>query len=323
MNLAIVGATGVVGREFISIIEQRRLAFENLRLFASARSAGTRVTVCGKEYIVEELTESSGEGIDIALFSAGGSTSQRFAPIFANKGALVIDNSSAWRMEPEVPLVVPEVNPQAAALHKGIIANPNCSTIQAVVALKPLHDAYGLRRVVFSTYQAVSGAGSAAIRDLENGMAGQPPSHFKHPIAGNLIPQIGSFEENGYTNEEMKMIFETRKILGLPELRVTATTVRVPVVNGHSISINVEFERPFKLPELVELLRSAKGITVQDDPAAGFYPMPLTASGRDEVFVGRLRRDESLENSLNMWCVADNIRKGAALNTIQIAKLVR
>ena len=322
MKLAIVGATGNVGREFIKILEQRGFAYDSLRLFSSARSAGTSVTVRGKDYIVEELNESSGEGIDIALFSAGGSTSKHFAPIFAGKGALVIDNSSAWRMEADVPLVVPEVNSEVAKLHKGIIANPNCSTIQAVVALKPLHDAFGLRRVVFSTYQSVSGAGMAGIRDLEQGLLGNPPTNFKHPIAGNLIPQIDSFLENGYTKEEMKMVNETRKIMSLPDLRVTATTVRVPVVNAHSMTINIEFERSFELPGVFEALRAAKGIIVQDDPSAGIYPMPITASGRDEVFVGRIRRDESVENGLNIWCVADNIRKGAALNAIQIAELM-
>ncbi|MCL2851852.1 MAG: aspartate-semialdehyde dehydrogenase [Defluviitaleaceae bacterium] len=323
MNLAIVGATGVVGREFIKIIEQRDFVYDSLRLFSSARSAGSSMTVKGKDYIVEELTEDSGAEIDIALFSAGGGTSKRFAPIFADKGALVIDNSSAWRMEPDVPLVVPEVNPADAVLHKGIIANPNCSTIQAVVALKPLQDSYGLKRVVYSTYQSVSGAGAAGIRDLEQGILGNSPTNFKYPIAGNLIPQIDSFLENGYTKEEVKMVNETRKIMGLPNLRVTATTVRVPVVSAHSISINVELERTFDLPDVFRALREAKGIIVQDDPSAGVYPMPITAAGRDEVFVGRIRRDESVENGLNIWCVADNIRKGAALNAVQIAELIK
>ena len=322
MNLAIVGATGNVGREFIKVIEQRDFAYDSLRLFSSARSAGSSVTVKGTAYTVEELTDSAGDGIDIALFSAGGDTSKHFAPIFAKKGALVIDNSSAWRMDPDVPLVVPEVNAADAKLHKGIIANPNCSTIQAVVALKPISDTFGIKRIVFSTYQAVSGAGMAGITDLQQGLLGEPPVMFKHPIAGNLIPQIDSFLDNGYTKEEMKMVNETRKIMGLPNLRVTATTVRVPVLNSHSISINVELERSFELSEVFKALREASGVVVQDDPGAFVYPMPLNASGTDEVFVGRIRRDESVENGLNLWCVADNIRKGAALNAVQIAELM-
>ncbi|MCL2617492.1 MAG: aspartate-semialdehyde dehydrogenase [Defluviitaleaceae bacterium] len=322
MNLAIVGATGNVGREFIKVIEQRGFKYDDLRLFSSARSAGSCVVVNGKEFIVEELTEGAADGIDIALFSAGGDISKTFAPIFAEKGALVIDNSSAWRMDPAVPLVVPEVNPQDAKLHKGIIANPNCSTIQSVVALKPLQDAFGIKRVVFSTYQAVSGAGMAGITDLEQGLLGKPPANFKHPIAGNLIPQIDVFTDNGYTKEEMKMVLETRKIMGLPNLRVTATTVRVPVLNSHSVSMNVELESAFDMADVFKVLREGAGLVVQDDPASRLYPMPLNASGTDEVFVGRIRRDESVEFGLNLWCVADNIRKGAALNTVQIAELI-
>ena len=322
MRLAIVGATGNVGREFIKIIEQRSLKYDTLSLFASKRSAGSVLDVNGKPHTVEPLTEKSAQGIDIALFSAGGETSLEFAPIFAKAGALVIDNSSAWRMDIGVPLVVPEVNPHHIPTHKGIIANPNCSTIQAVVTLAPLHQAFGLKRVVFSTYQAVSGAGQVAIKDLENGHSGIPPEAFKHPIAGNVIPQIDHFTDNGYTKEEMKMIDETRKIMGLPDLRVTATAVRVPVVTGHSISINVELERPFTIRAVRELMANSPGIILQDDPDLSLYPMPLPSAGTDSVFVGRVRRDESLSNGLNLWCVADNLRKGAALNAIQIAELV-
>jgi len=321
VNLAVVGATGMVGRTFIKVLEERNLPIENIYFMASSRSAGSTLTYKGKDYIVEELTESSfDKDIDIALFSAGADTSKKFSPIAASKGCVVIDNSSAWRMDPEVPLVVPEVNPQDIKWHKGIIANPNCSTIQAVVALKPLHDKYSIKRVVYSTYQAVSGAGMKGYTDLEEGLKGQPPKKFPHPIAGNCLPHIDSFLPNGYTKEEMKMINETRKIMGLPNLRVTATTVRVPVFNGHSESINVEFEKQFDLDELKEILRNAPGVIVQDDPANNVYPMPIYATGKDETFVGRIRRDESVESGVNLWVVADNIRKGAATNAVQIAQ---
>jgi len=321
VNLAVVGATGMVGRTFIKVLEERNLPIENIYFMASSRSAGSTLTYKGKDYIVEELTESSfDKDIDIALFSAGADTSKKFSPIAASKGCVVIDNSSAWRMDPEVPLVVPEVNPQDIKWHKGIIANPNCSTIQAVVALKPLHDKYSIKRVVYSTYQAVSGAGMKGYTDLEEGLKGQPPKKFPHPIAGNCLPHIDSFLPNGYTKEEMKMINETRKIMGLPNLRVTATTVRVPVFNGHSESINVEFEKQFDLDELKEILRNAPGVIVQDDPANNVYPMPIYATGKDETFVGRISRDESVESGVNLWVVADNIRKGAATNAVQIAQ---
>ena len=321
VNLAVVGATGMVGRTFIKVLEERNLPIENIYFMASSRSAGSTLTYKGKDYIVEELTESSfDKDIDIALFSAGADTSKKFSPIAASKGCVVIDNSSTWRMDPEVPLVVPEVNPQDIKWHKGIIANPNCSTIQAVVALKPLHDKYSIKRVVYSTYQAVSGAGMKGYTDLEEGLKGQPPKKFPHPIAGNCLPHIDSFLPNGYTKEEMKMINETRKIMGLPNLRVTATTVRVPVFNGHSESINVEFEKQFDLDELKEILRNAPGVIVQDDPANNVYPMPIYATGKDETFVGRIRRDESVESGVNLWVVADNIRKGAATNAVQIAQ---
>lgn len=320
-KFAVVGATGMVGRAFLKVLEERKLPIEEIYFFASSRSAGTTLTFLGKEYIVEELTENSFDrGIDIALFSAGAGTSKIYAPIAAQKGCVVIDNSSAWRMDPEVPLVVPEVNPQDILWNKGIIANPNCSTIQAVVALKPLSDKYGLKRVVYSTYQAVSGAGMGGWSDLENGLKGEAPQKFPHPIAGNCLPHIDVFTENGYTKEEIKMVNETRKILGLPNLRVTATTVRVPVLNGHSEAINVELEKPFELTELKETLRSFPGIIIQDDPANNLYPMPIMASGKDEVFVGRIRRDESVDSGVNLWVVADNLRKGAATNAVQIAQ---
>ncbi|WP_058486150.1 aspartate-semialdehyde dehydrogenase [Defluviitalea phaphyphila] len=323
INLAVVGATGMVGRTFLKVLEEKNLPIENFYLFASARSAGTKLTFKGKEYVVEELTETSFDrGIDIALFSAGGSTSLKFAPIAASKGCIVVDNSSAWRMDPEVPLVVPEVNPEDIKLNKGIIANPNCSTIQAVVALKPLDEYYTIKRVIYSTYQAVSGAGMGGWRDLEEGLKGNPPKKFPHPIANNCLPHIDVFTENGYTKEEIKMINETRKILHKPDLKVTATTVRVPVFNSHSESINIEFEKPFELNELVEVLKKSPGIIVEDDPANNVYPLAANATGHDEVFVGRIRRDESVDNGINLWVVADNIRKGAASNAVQIAELL-
>jgi aspartate-semialdehyde dehydrogenase len=320
-KIAVVGVTGMVGSTFLKVLEERKLPIEEIFFFASSRSAGKTITFQGKDYIVEELTEDSFDrGIDIALFSAGAGTSRHFAPIAAQKGCVVIDNSSAWRMDPQVPLVVPEVNPQDILWHNGIISNPNCSTIQAVVALKPLHDSYALKRVVYSTYQAVSGAGMGGLSDLENGLKGEAPKKFPHPIAGNCIPHIDVFTESGYTKEEIKMIEETRKILGLPELRVTATTVRVPVFNGHSESINVEFEKPYELEQLKDTLRNFPGIIVQDDPANNLYPTPLQASGNDEVYVGRIRRDETVESGVNLWVVSDNVRKGAATNTVQIAQ---
>ncbi len=320
-KIAVVGATGMVGRTFLKVLEEYKLPAESYTLFSSAKSAGSKVNFMGKEHIVQELTETSFDaGYDIALFSAGGSTSEKFAPIAAAKGCLVIDNSSAWRMDPEVPLVVPEVNPEDIKKHKGIIANPNCSTIQAMVALKPLYDAYGIKRIVYSTYQAVSGAGRAGWDDLENGIKGEAPKKFPYPIFANCLPHIDVFLDNGYTKEEMKMVHETRKILGDDSLRITATTVRVPVYNGHSESINVELEKPFELSELVEVLKNAPGLVVQDDVKNNVYPMAIHATGHDETFVGRIRRDESVENGVNLWVVADNIRKGAASNAVQIAQ---
>ena len=320
-NVAVVGVTGMVGRVFLKVLEERKLPIDNIYFFASARSKGTKIEFDGKEYEVEELTESSFDRkIDVALFSAGGATSKTFSPIAAKKGTVVVDNSSAWRMDPDVPLVVPEVNSQDIKLHKGIIANPNCSTIQAVVALKPLHDAFRIKRIVYSTYQAVSGAGMAGYMDLKDGLLGAPPKKFPHPIAGNCIPHIDVFLDNGYTKEEMKMVEETRKILHEPELRITATTVRVPVFNSHSESINIEFENEFDISGVRKALENAAGVVVCDDVANNAYPLALDASGKDEVFVGRIRRDESVESGLNIWVVADNIRKGAATNAVQIVE---
>ncbi len=323
-KIAVVGATGMVGRKFLQVLEERKLPVSEYYLFASARTAGTKLPFMGKEYEIRELTETAfdGLGVDIALFSAGGSTSEKFAPIVAASGAVVIDNSSQWRMDPDVPLVVPEVNPEAISGYtkKGIIANPNCSTIQAMVPLKPLSDRYGLKRVIYSTYQAVSGAGMGGFNDLKNGLKGEPPHKFPHPIADNCLPHIDVFLENGYTKEEEKMINETRKILGLPDLRVTATTVRVPVFYGHSESINVELNSPYELEDVRKLWENTPGLIVRDDPKNNVYPLALTAADTDPVYVGRLRRDFSAENALNFWCVADNIRKGAATNAVQIAE---
>lgn len=319
-NVAIVGATGNVGRKFLEILEERNFPVKELYLFASKRSAGKTLKFKGEDILVEELCKANIENkkIDFALFSAGGSVSLEFAPIFAKHGAVVIDNSSAWRMDKEVPLVVPEVNPEDVKWHKGIIANPNCSTIQAMVALKPLYDKYGIKRIVYSTYQAVSGAGIQGILDLQEGTT----KKFPYPILGNVIPHIDVFLDNGYTKEEIKMIEETKKILHDDTLRITATTVRVPVLNAHSESINVELNSEFELENVIDLFNNSKGIIVHDDVENLKYPTPLELSGKDEVFVGRIRRDFSLDNGLNLWVVADNIRKGAALNAIQIAEIL-
>ena len=320
-KIAVVGATGMVGRTFLKVLEEYKLPAESYTLFASAKSAGSQIDFMGEIYTVQELNEHSfDDGFDIALFSAGGSTSEKFAPIAAEHGCLVIDNSSAWRMNKDVPLVVPEVNPEAIKENKGIIANPNCSTIQAMVAIKPLHDKYKVKRIVYSTYQAVSGAGRAGWEDLENGLRGEAPKKLPHQIAGNCLPHIDVFLPNGYTKEEMKMVNETRKILGDDSLRITATTVRVPVFNSHSESINLEFEKPFDLDELKEVLRNAPGVIVEDDVENNVYPLATEATGHDETFVGRIRRDESVKSGVNLWVVADNIRKGAASNAVQIAK---
>ncbi|MEI8215550.1 MAG: aspartate-semialdehyde dehydrogenase [Eubacteriales bacterium] len=323
-NLAIVGATGLVGSTFLKVLEERNFPFDNLYLMSSKKSAGEKIIFKGKEYIVEELTEKSfDKPIDIALFSAGGKTSELFSPIAAAKGVIVIDNSSAFRMDPTVPLIVPEVNPEDIKWNKGIIANPNCSTIQAVVALKPLHDKFKIKRIVYSTYQAVSGSGVKGIKDLEEGLKGNDIMvAYPHPISGNCIPQIDVFLDNGYTKEEIKMIDETRKIMGDENLKITATAVRVPVFACHSESINVEFEKTFEMAEIFQILTSAKGLIVQDDLSRQVYPLARDCEGKDEVFVGRIRRDFSVDNGINFWVVADNIRKGAATNAIQIAELL-
>lgn len=323
MNIAIVGATGLVGGTFLKVLEEYDLGIDKLFLFASAKSAGKKITFKGKEYEVEELTENSftNRGIDIALFSAGGDTSKKFSPIAAANGVLVIDNSSAWRMDKDVPLVVPEVNGNEAYKNHGIIANPNCSTIQCMAPLKVLAEKYGLKRVVYSTYQAVSGTGHKGIIDLEGGLKGEAPKTYPHQIVNNCLPHIDVFLDNGYTKEEKKMIDETRKILGLPNLPVTATCVRVPVLNSHSVSVNVELEKEFDIEEVKRELANQMGIILIDDPKNNKYPLASEAVGKDEVFVGRIRRDESVDNGINFWTVADNIRKGAATNAVQIAQL--
>ena len=324
INLAVVGATGMVGNKFLEVLTERKLPVENYYLFASAKSAGKVIDFMGKPHTVIELTEENVKKVkvDIALFSAGGSVSKTFAPIFAAQGAIVVDNSSQWRMDKDVPLVVPEVNPDDVTWNHGIIANPNCSTIQAMLALKPLDEKYHIKRVVYSTYQAVSGAGVQGYMDLKDGIEGVAPKKFPYPIFGNVIPQIDVFLENGYTKEEEKMINETRKILGRPDLRVTATTVRVPVFHGHSESINLEFDKPCTLEGIKEALASFPNVILVDDDKNAKYPMPIYAENHDEVYVGRIRLDYSVESGCNLFVVADNIRKGAATNAVQIAQLL-
>ena len=321
-NVAVVGATGLVGRKMIQVLEERSFPVAELRLLASAKSIGKKVEFHGKEYPVQELTNQSFEGIDIALFSAGATVSKEFAPIAAQSGALAIDNSSAWRMDKEVPLIVPEVNPHDIGKHKGIIANPNCSTIQMVVAMKPLHDKWRIKRVVVSTYQSVSGAGKLGVNQLDAEIAREknPPKKFPHAIGFNVLPHVDVFFDNGYTREELKMVNETKKIMGDDSIQVTATCARVPVVVGHSESVNLEFVKPFEMNDVYEALRKAPGICVQDDIKQNIYPMPIWSHDRDEVFVGRIRRDETIENGLNLWIVSDNLRKGAATNAVQIAE---
>ena len=319
IKLALVGATGLVGRTAIKVLEEKNLPIDEYIFFASAKSAGSKVELLGKEYVVQELTEESfNDHIDYAIFCAGGEVSKKYAPLAASKGTIVIDNSSAFRMDKDVPLVVPEVNPEDIEKHHGIIANPNCSTIQAVVALKPLDDKYKIKRIIYSTYQAVSGAGQKGIEDLENTMKGLEPKKWPHPIAHNCLPHIDVFLDNGYTKEEMKMIEETKKILHRDDLKVTATTVRVPVMNSHSESINVEFFNDFVINELKDSLKNSPGIILQDEPDKDIYPLATNATGSDEVYVGRLRRDDTVDFGINMWVVADNIRKGAASNAVQI-----
>ena len=334
-KLAVVGATGVVGRTALEVLEEKKLPISEYAFFASKKSAGSKIIFLGKEYIVKELNENSfDEGFDFAIFSAGSDTAKKYAPIAVEHGCIVVDNSSAFRMDEDIPLVVPEVNPEEIKKNKGIIANPNCSTIQAVVALKPLDVRYKIKRIVYSTYQAVSGAGRNGIYDLENGIKNFKESKdiniassekyelqkFPYPIFNNCLPHIDVFLDNGYTKEEMKMINETRKILGKPNLAITATTVRVPVLNSHSESINVEFENDFEIDDIKQLLANSKGIILVDDIKNEKYPIATDATGQDNVLVGRIRRDYSIKKALNFWCVADNIRKGAASNAIQIVE---
>ena len=353
-KLAIVGATGLVGRTVLKVLEEKKLPIDEYVLFASSKSAGKILKFMEKDYQVQELTENSFDsGFDYAIFSAGGSTSRKYAPIAASKGCIVVDNSNAFRMDETVPLVVPEVNPEEIKNNHGIIANPNCSTIQAVVTLKPLDDAYGIKRIVYSTYQAVSGAGRNGVLDLENGIKdyiekvektkninydvqindnliskSNKPNYelqkFDYPIFSNSLPHIDVFLENGYTKEEEKMINETRKILKRPDLQITATAARVPVFNSHSESINIEFEKDFELEDIIKTLSSAPGIILQDNIFAEkpIYPLAINSSGHDEVFVGRIRRDYSIKYGINIWVVADNIRKGAATNAVQIVELL-
>lgn len=329
-SVAVVGATGAVGRMMIRVLEERNFPISRIRFLASERSAGRRLPFKGEEVVVEKLDHDSFEGVEIALFSAGGDRSLEFAPSAARAGAVVIDNSSAWRMDPDVPLVVPEVNPEAVAgfTNKGIIANPNCSTIQMVVALKPLHDHARIRRIVVSTYQAVSGSGQKAIDELmaqaRAWCAGEPMVNrvYPHRILFNCLPHIDRFLENGYTKEEMKMVNETRKIMGDEEIMVSATTVRVPVIYGHSEAVNVEFHRPITAEKARELLAAAPGVKVVDDPENNIYPLAIDAEGQDLTLVGRIRQDISNPNGLDMWVVADNIRKGAATNAVQIAEIL-
>src|ERR1041385_7559749 len=321
-DVAVVGATGLVGRKMVQILEERKFPVGQLRLLASERSVGKTIEFNGKALPVEVLRNDSFKGIEIALFSAGATISKEYAPIAMKSGTLVIDNSSAFRMDEHVPLVVPEVNPLQIMHHKGIIANPNCSTIQMVVALKPLHDKWKIKRIVVSTYQSVTGAGQKGIHQLEAELAKENihEKKFPHPIAFNVLPHIDVFYEDGYSREERKMIYETRKIFGDENIKVSPTCVRVPVVGGHSEAVNVEFEMPFELNEVRKTLQHAPGICVQDDPERNIYPMPIWAHDKDEVFVGRIRRDESVKNGLNLWVVSVNLRKGAATNAVQIAE---
>ena len=324
MKVAVVGATGLVGKKMMQVLEERNFSITEFYPVASEKSIGLPITFRGKDYKVIGMEQAVSLRPDIALFSAGGSTSKVWAPKFAEVGTVVIDNSSAWRMEPNIKLIVPEVNANVIEKTDKIIANPNCSTIQMVVALKPLHDHYKIKRVVVSTYQSVTGTGKKAVDQLMNERKGiKGEQAYPYAIDLNLLPHIDVFTENGYTKEEMKMVNETKKIMGDDSIRVTATTVRVPVMGGHSESVNVEFEKDFDINELRSILASAPGVIVTDDVANLQYPMPLTAYDRDEVFIGRLRRDETQPRTLNMWIVSDNLRKGAATNAIQIAEYMK
>lgn len=325
-NVAIVGATGLVGQEFIKVLEQRNFPTDSIQLLASERSIGKKLFVAHREIEVKETTSESFKGIDIALFSAGAEISRYFSPIAAQSGAVVIDNSSAFRMVDSVPLVVPEVNPEDIKGHKGIIANPNCSTIQMVVAIYPLHKVNPIKRLIIATYQAVSGTGSVAVDELtaqvKQVLDGQTaiPHVYPHQIAFNVLPEIDVFLDNGYTKEEWKTVEETRKIMHTDDIAISATCVRVPVLTGHSMAVNIELSQPMSPDEARRILAQAPGVKIMDDPVISLYPQPWSAAGTDEVFVGRIRRDESHPNGLVMWIVADNLRKGAALNTVQIAE---
>ncbi len=327
-NVAIVGATGLVGRQFIKVLDERKFPMASIRLLASARSAGKRLQVNGDQVEVEELTEKSFKGVDIALFSAGGGISKEFSPVAAGNETVVVDNSSAWRMDPSVPLVVPEVNPEDVWKHDGIIANPNCSTIQLVVALQPIHQANPIKRVIVDTYQSVSGAGGVGVEELErqtNALAQGRPAEakaFPHQIAFNVLPENGPLLDNGYFGEEWKLIQETRKILHAPELAVSATAVRVPVYVGHSEAVHVELTDPMTADGLREILDAAPGVKVVDDPANHAYPLAVDVAGSDDVLVGRIRKDVSHPNGMVMWVVGDNVRKGAATNAVQIAEIL-
>lgn len=321
MKVAVVGATGLVGSKMLEVLAERNFPLTELIPVASEKSAGKEIEFKGKKYKVVTIDTAISMKPDLALFSAGGTTSLSEAPRFAEAGTVVIDNSSAWRMDPDKALVVPEVNAHVLTRENRIIANPNCSTIQMVVVLKPLHDKYKIKRVVVSTYQSVTGTGVKAVDQLMNERKGvKGDMAYAYPIDLNVIPQIDVFTENGYTKEEMKMIRETNKIMGDDSIRLTATTVRIPVMGGHSESVNIEFENDFDLEQVRDLMRNTPGIILQDDPSKLEYPMPMNAHNRDEVFVGRIRRDESQDNTLNLWIVADNLRKGAATNAVQIAE---
>jgi aspartate-semialdehyde dehydrogenase len=321
-NIAIVGATGLVGRKMLQILEERNFPVKDLKLLASERSEGIELSFNGERLKVEKLTEEKFKGVDIALFSAGADVSVKFVPEAVKRGCVVIDNSSAFRLEKDVPLVVPEVNAEKISQHKGIIANPNCSTIQLVVVLKPLHDKFKIKRVVVSTYQSVTGAGKKALDQLMFEIQGLKPQtpKFPHQIAYNCIPQIDNFFEDGYTKEEHKIMKETKKILDDENIKITATCVRVPTIGGHAESVNIEFENKFSLEDIIQTLNQAPGVIVIDKPYESIYPMPIFSNEKDDVFVGRIRLDQSIENGLNLWIVADNLRKGAATNAVQIAE---
>lgn len=323
-KLAVLGATGHVGQKMIEILEEKKLPIDEIYFFASKRSAGNKIKFLNKDYAIIELTEENlGKcKIDFALSALDAKLSKEFSPVVAKNGGVVIDNSSAYRNEEGYPLIVPEINPKEAFKNTGIIASPNCSTIQSVVALEPLYKKYGIERIIYTTYQAVSGSGKNGTEDLSRGLKGEDPKFYPYPIAFNILPHIDDFLDTGYTKEEMKMVNETRKIFGDNDLKITATAVRVPVYNSHCVAINVELKKPFEIEDIFEMYRNFPGIVLMDDVKKNIYPMPVSADGKDEVYVGRIRRDYSVKNGLNLWCVADNVRKGAALNTIQILELI-